>query len=101
MFELKTEYDKKPLPRYIDFTFDHFFIKKGLINILNNKKYLIIVCHPSLLFDKIKRNNHLLLKFGTDNFIKNVKFLKIILEKLNYNYTFVTLKELSENTHEI
>lgn len=100
MFNIKADYDLTPVSRYVDFTFNAKKVEEAFKSVLIKDNTLLIILHPSLLTFSNFRENHGLIKYGLNNFKKNIVFLKKYLTKCYKNICFVSLKELGRKYNE-
>ena len=94
---IKTSYDTEPLPRYINLAYKSNFFEKGLRSFLDLLElesaidYLTLVFHPDEL---IKGYRSELVSYSWEDFIKNLDFMKRMLEVHSISYSFQTVAEL-------
>lgn len=96
MFEIKADYDKKPLMRYLDLTFKNLLMKKYIKNIKFDSRYILTLSHPSQI---ILTGKHGLLGYGIKNYLKNLKLLVQRIKEMGLKYKFYHIEDLLKYEH--
>lgn len=94
MVEVLADYDKKPLKRYIDLSFWHRSLKKGLGDPLINNSILNTIIHPSTILPSLSFKPHGLLSFSLQQVKKNLNYIIDILKERSIEYSFKTISQI-------
>ena len=92
----KCKYDKNPILRYVNLSFNTEVILDGLENFIKNYDYLVTITHPYEFFEKYRTNNGLI-SYDINNLEKNIKAIIKLCEKNNKKYKFIRISELIDD----
>lgn len=101
MVETLADYDRVPLLRYVDLSFHHAAIRKGLSAWLEEARLLVTVTHPSTVLPGISPERHGLLSFDIGVFQRNLQFILAECGRLERRVRFVTMCECANSFREL
>lgn len=88
----KASYDKKPVHRYLDFSFKNKVIDDRMMSLVQENNVIVVIIHPWLLMET--SNPKELISYDMDEFVKNLNSLLQACDKTGKKVTCVTLSEL-------
>ncbi len=94
MVEVKADYDTAPLKRYVDLSFWHNSLRKGLSNAIEANAILTTIVHPSSILPSLSLKPHGLLSYSLQEVKKNIDFIIDIADKKGVDYRFKTISQI-------
>ncbi len=94
MIEVMADYDTTPIMRYLDLSFWHQCIKKGLNEICKTSNLINMIIHPSSIMPGIAHQRHGLLSFSIEEVSKNIDYILAKLNESNKPYRFCTISQI-------
>lgn len=89
--DMSVSTDTEKVKRYINLAFYNKIMKGPLANWIENNDYLITITHPYEIYKN--ENNHHIISFDFNEFIKNIEFIKNEVLKNNKQLVFSSLEE--------
>jgi hypothetical protein len=94
MVEVAADYDLVPLKRYVDLSFWHRALKKGLEQAIQNNTVLNCIVHPSAIVPTLESKPHGLLSYSLNEVKRNIDFIVETAAKNEIPYGFRTISQL-------
>ena len=89
----RATYDKEPFRRYVDLSFHHEALRKGIPALVAEARIIVTITHPSTVLPPLKGDPHGLLSFRPEDFALNLDCIEDHIKRLGRPFRFVTLSE--------
>ena len=95
MVTTMTSYDKEPLKRYLDLTFDPAVLGPGLKEAIKTSPYTVAVIHPSFILGDA--GDHKLISAGVDTVKQNIANILAATDMVGRKPTFVRIRDIYDS----
>ena len=97
MIKVKAPYDTEPYFRYVDLSFHHALMKKGLNEFIEKSSLLVSMTHPSGVLSSLSpEHGHGLISFDLDNYYNNLYYIVKQAQTLGKEVKFITMSEIPD-----
>jgi hypothetical protein len=97
----KVSYDKKPILRYVNLSFQPGILDKGVLEFIKKNNILVSITHPFEIVDKFfsdsKSSRHPLLSFRPESVSYNLRMIIKSAQSIQKEVEFVTMSQLLES----